>query len=737
MPETPLEDPILNLRFLPDWLKETAPSKPLHAEYDDDQVEAYNDGRKRGRERDRRGERKAKGHPQSKKSRLPQSNNRPSDPRDGHAHIRHGAQRDDRNRGPHASGQRTVPGSSLSPRISRPKGNGRERRQDGRSDSLVPPRAAAPEVAPAPVDVSFHAPRSICESILKQIKATSLAYPLFRIAKLFLEQPERHLVRLRMREGTLLRSRLGGALGASRDEFARSLFDAYFSEYYKTTVEEGEDIKGNFTSVARCGLSGQLLGPTNHHSYQSALRSLYNEHYSKKMSFDSYRAKVTVVSDPELVQEWKNRIRKRERYVFSPRPRVEGEAANTHTDGGAADATPTTGEPDLTETPPVAHAPADNATDAAVQEPEAAAPAVAEPPNAGQTSAESDAPVFETRDEAFQHFLREIFPSITEEVPEAEIHGRDAAAITDSGLREAVRLAWEAEFRFPQNLSKEIAAVASKVGLHIFKYEKRFLHVTGTRPVPIAEDLNRLSPGIRKIVDILLQRKQCERPKLLDLVLGDSPRPQGDDMETFKASLASDLRWLIGMGHVIEFSGGLLHLVEGRRPGQPNQQPKHQGKEKSQPPSSRQERKPAQKRNQDTLISQHSLHAEASHEPVPPETQNELPEAADRPHSPVVVPEESSPASVITEESEPSVKVPAADSSHATEAPLPESRATDAEHGCEHAVQTEEIPAAGAKPQVETNDTFLYDESSSPDSMSLPPVEDHAIAELSGSSCGR
>jgi hypothetical protein len=146
--------------------------------------------------------------------------------------------------------------------------------------------------------------------------------------------------------------------------------------------------------------------------------------------------------------------------------------------------------------------------------------------------------------------------------------------IDDPSIREALHLAWEGEMRFPQNISKDIAAIASKVGVHIFKHEKRFLHLAGIRPTPISNDLNRLSVGVRKVVDILRAHPNCTRPKLLELTLRAMPGEVSDDArETVKGSLASDLRWLIAAGHVIEFSGGVLYLVESR-PGGPNQ---HQG----------------------------------------------------------------------------------------------------------------------------------------------------------------
>jgi hypothetical protein len=68
-------------------------------------------------------------------------------------------------------------------------------------------------------------------------------------------------------------------------------------------------MKGNFTNVARCRLSGTLLGPTNHHAYQPQLRNLYESRFSRRMSFADYQRQIDIVSDPAVVEQWKEQAR--------------------------------------------------------------------------------------------------------------------------------------------------------------------------------------------------------------------------------------------------------------------------------------------------------------------------------------------------------------------------------------------------------------------------------------------
>jgi hypothetical protein len=82
-------------------------------------------------------------------------------------------------------------------------------------------------------------------------------------------------------------------------------------------ITEAEPIKGNFSNVARCRLSGTLLGPTNHHNYQSQLRGLYEQRFSRRMSFADYQRQIEIVNDAALIEHWKEEARKVITYTTS------------------------------------------------------------------------------------------------------------------------------------------------------------------------------------------------------------------------------------------------------------------------------------------------------------------------------------------------------------------------------------------------------------------------------------
>jgi hypothetical protein len=53
-----------------------------------------------------------------------------------------------------------------------------------------------------------------------------------------------------------------------------------------------------------------VLGPTNHHDYQRGLRNLYEQRFSRRMSFADYQRQIDIANDPAAVEQWKEEARK-------------------------------------------------------------------------------------------------------------------------------------------------------------------------------------------------------------------------------------------------------------------------------------------------------------------------------------------------------------------------------------------------------------------------------------------
>ena len=149
------------------------------------------------------------------------------------------------------------------------------------------------------------------ENVVEQVKSGTVAYSLFALARLLLEKAPRHDVKLAAPpEASLFQLGENGAISVDRNFLERNAFRFGQADFYKIEVTETEPIKGNFTNVARDRLSGTLLGPTNHHDYQRRLRNLYEQRFSRRMSFSDFQRQIQIVTDPAEIEKWKEEARK-------------------------------------------------------------------------------------------------------------------------------------------------------------------------------------------------------------------------------------------------------------------------------------------------------------------------------------------------------------------------------------------------------------------------------------------
>ena len=71
---------------------------------------------------------------------------------------------------------------------------------------------------------------------------------------------------------------------------------AHIGKFYEKQETQAEPPKGNFVCVARCGLSGELLGPPNYHGYSEKLSELHRTRFAH-LTLDEYRSRITNEAD--------------------------------------------------------------------------------------------------------------------------------------------------------------------------------------------------------------------------------------------------------------------------------------------------------------------------------------------------------------------------------------------------------------------------------------------------------
>lgn len=450
--ENPAPD-LFDLKFLPAWVRE-APNENRYADFVGE--ENFAPGQREPRERERREGRRRPRGPRPMRGR--EGARGPREQKPAREHERRPA---------------TTP---------RPEGA----RQDQAPSTVLFPEA----------EVRFVPDARALENVLAQIKAGHLAYSVFSLARMFLDKPERYDVRLKAKSAALFQLGEDGPVSSDRRLLENAAFLNQKDHFYRTEVTQTEPIKGNFVSVARCRLSGMLLGPTNYHAYQPQLRALYEQRFSRRMSFQDYQRQIEIVNDPAVVERWKE----------------EARSVTTYTT--------------LQEDPLITF------------------------PNAAETE---------------RHFRQAYLPGLLRENLEASVDGVVSRRLPDRSLGRLIENAWAQEFRSPTKMMQELIGAFRHGALHIFRHRKGMLFTSPVRVKPFQHESASVSPSVGAILAALTASPGMNRKQLQEKL---DPDEAADPSlaEKRKLALASDLHWLIGEGHVIEFNDGSLDLARAKAP---------------------------------------------------------------------------------------------------------------------------------------------------------------------------
>jgi len=387
-----------------------------------------------------------------------------------------------------------------------------------------PREQARPEPPPPlPITVWLLPDDNGVESLARQIRMTGRAYPLFDIAQLILNKPERHQIKFVVKKNAegqpvqpLYLCALDDTLWLSDEEAVQHVLTRHFATFYQAERTATEPPRGTYTFVAQCGLSGKILGPPNYHDYQVQLRKLHAERFAR-MPFESFKARVKIVKDEAIVKKWiEDRSFKTEYNCLNvPEPRK-----------------------------------------------------------------------LASMEEVTKHFREFHMPNIIKAVETHVAGGAAARAMRSPGLQRAVRTAWEEQRRFPLQIATALSQQFAGHGLQFFKVNHTVTHVSVARPRYLDMEATPVSEGVRRIVEFINAQRRCTRRKLADALApapspppvppaapaapaeGAAPVPAAESTPE-QTALAGDLHWLIHEGHVIEFANGILETAKKPLPRPP------------------------------------------------------------------------------------------------------------------------------------------------------------------------
>ena len=411
-------------------------------------------------------------------------------------------------------------------------------RRDDRRDFRGGERREAPLPFPE-VSASLVPDEKGVDSLARQIKITGRAFPLFDIARLIIQKPERYSMRFAVKKNAegkvaqaLFLCALDDTLWLSEDEAVAHVLSRHFGTFYQAERTATEPPKGVYTFVAQCGMSGVILGPPNHHDYQNQLRKLHAERFSR-MPFDMYKARIKIVRDEAVVKQW----------IDEQSWKTEYTCLNV--------------------------------------------PEPLKLPN---------------RAEVEVHFRATHKDTIIKSVESHLVKGISCRGLR-GGLGLIVQDILAEQRRFPMQIATALSQAFVHHGLQLYKVNKTLTHVAVARPSYLDLETTPVSEGVKRIVDFINFTTKCTRRKLIDALApspapptiivvpaeGDAPAaaPAAPEPTPEQNAMIADLHWLVHQGHVIEFANGIIETAKKPLP-RPPQPPKKQAAPKAEPAGSAQ-----------------------------------------------------------------------------------------------------------------------------------------------------
>lgn len=191
---------------------------------------------------------------------------------------------------------------------------------------------------PLPLKVTFIPESRGLKPLAERLSRSGRAYPLLELAALFISKPDFYAVKQEVKpDGAATTSLFLYQCATCQVVFldfdltVAHVLNRHLDLFYAREETTSETPRGVFTCVARCRLSGELLGPPNYHEFNERLSELHRSRFAA-MSLAAYRRQIVNETDPALIEQWKKEacrqityrtLRAAEPLTFQRRSQVE------------------------------------------------------------------------------------------------------------------------------------------------------------------------------------------------------------------------------------------------------------------------------------------------------------------------------------------------------------------------------------------------------------------------------
>ena len=369
-----------------------------------------------------------------------------------------------------------------------------------------------PQQPTLPIEIRVLPEQKALGAVIRRIQTSHRAFPLRDIAWLFLDNPNSCLIRiepLKDQSLPLFQCKICGYPALTEEEVRSHIVNRHLEDFFEIEEVDCEPPTGSFNCVARCTLSGELLGPPNHHSFAAKVQDMLRTRYAN-MSEEAYRSRIEMVRDAEVIEQWRQQCTKKK--VYRRKDAIVQEVP-----------------------PPEAEAP--------VAEDGIAAEAAAEPP--------PKAPPL-SREVAELIFLREVVPVQLTSVKHLICTAGVATQTSSRPLAAMLRDALTRERRFPASLFFALRGAFRHRKLYLFRAnEARGIDFVMLK-TPVVLDAAHSVKILQDILTYVESDPACTKAELVAAL--------GGTEEEKRKEVLIQLAWLVERGHIIEFYNDVLSV---------------------------------------------------------------------------------------------------------------------------------------------------------------------------------
>lgn len=408
-------------------------------------------------------------------------------------------------------------------------------------------------------------------AMVKAVRASCRTYQLFEITKAVLEKNDRFVI-------VVQRARPQQAEGAApakpapvfmslpdhlpfdtEDAAIQHVLANNLGAFFEMQEVEVEAPKGNFPIINKCGITGELLGPPNHHRYQQILQ----QHHAAKlgrMPFERFRESIISAREPEVIAAWMEKMKKATRYTWKP---------------------PVAKAP---TTPPFAEASGGTAPAPAAEAPASPSEVLAKEGAAPPAEVIS----FDNIEDARLHLLANARDKVVRAVDSVRFHGKLIEKLPPGEIRRALEGHVERQRRFPLDTANALRGRLRREGFTIFKKGSRGVSYVCAVKRRFRVPGQVFSETISALIDFIEKNPMVHVKDLPKNFLGveipvAAPAAAPAEGTTPSAApfpalapeqaeklrkMSNDLRWLVMEGYVTEFSDGKLFAPPPMAPQQ-------------------------------------------------------------------------------------------------------------------------------------------------------------------------